>query len=105
MNGQLGDGTLVDKRTPVQVTGLVNCGSHFCGRTLLSRGKIGWYGMGMGQNSNFQLGDHTQINRSTPIQTAGLTNAVAVAGGAYHSRHLNQTVRSGHGAIMHGAGW
>ncbi|MBI5778435.1 MAG: putative Ig domain-containing protein [Planctomycetes bacterium] len=84
--GQLGDGTMTPKSTPVQVTGLTNIiaiagGSYHSIAALSSDGTVwtwgnNWYG---------QLGDGTTTNRLTPVQVSGLTGAIAIAGGGSHS--------------------
>lgn len=85
--GQLGDGTTVDRNTPVAVSGLsrdvvaLAAGAyHTC--AIMTGGSVhcwgfNWYG---------QLGDGTTENRTTPITVTGLTgNASAVAVGGGHT--------------------
>ena len=89
-NGQLGDNTATDRRTPVttfaggtnwkQVSG----GYH---TTAIKTDGTLW---GWGYNGNGQLGDNTIINRSTPVTTfAGGTNWKQVACGGFHTVALN----------------
>lgn len=87
--GQLGDGTLINKTTPVTVSGLTSgiisidaasIGSHICSINSVGGTKC-W-----GLNSSGQLGDGTTINRLTPSTVSGLTSGiVAVAAGAAHT--------------------
>ena len=82
--GQLGDGTTIDRSTPVYVVGLddgvqsITVGyDHTCALTA-GGGVMCW-----GQNETGQLGDGTTTQRTTPVDVAGLTSAVqtVAAGG------------------------
>ncbi len=84
--GQLGNGTFVASRTPVQVTGLTSGvqavwtgRDHTCVMTTGGAVKC-W-----GNNTKGQLGDGTKINRPTPVQVVGLTSAAKAitAGGDF----------------------
>lgn len=84
--GQLGDGTTLDRYTPVAVSGLasgataVTVGtSHACARTLGGGVKC-W-----GYNAEGQLGDGTTTDRPTPVSVGGLTSSVSAvsAGGNF----------------------
>ncbi len=84
--GQLGDGTTIDRPTPVPVTGLtsgvaaVAAGRHTCALTAAGGVKCwGWNGYG-------ELGDGTTTERTTPVDVTGLASgvaAVATGGGSY----------------------
>jgi Regulator of chromosome condensation (RCC1) repeat/PASTA domain/Divergent InlB B-repeat domain len=70
--GQVGDTTTTERRTPVDVSGLTSgvtaiaAGDlHSCGVT--GEGRIKCWGW----NANFQLGDGTNFNRSTPVEVIG----------------------------------
>jgi hypothetical protein len=90
--GQLGDATLVDKTTPVPVTGLssdviaVTAGAfHSCALTIAGAVKC-W-----GSNSWGQLGDGTNMAATTPVAVEGLTSGVvAITAGRYFTCALTE---------------
>lgn len=79
--GQLGDGTLVSKSTPVKIMSDVSSISagHAYSLVLKSDGTL-W---GFGSNEVGQLGDGTTTNRPTPVQV--MTDVYAVSAGLAHS--------------------
>ena len=85
--GQVGDGTLVDAWTPVDVSGLTSGvtqvatgGDHTCALTT-SGGVKCW-----GANFNGQLGDNSTTNRPSPVDVSGLTSGVVqIATGTFHT--------------------
>src|SRR5262249_20622054 len=86
--GELGDGTKVDRNTPVAVGGLANVtalgGGAYHSLAVLADGSVrSW-----GGNSIGQLGNGTEADSSTPTVVSGLTNVQAVVGGFYHSLAL-----------------
>ena len=85
--GQLGDGTLIDSRTPVDVSGLSNGIAaistglyHSCAITKAGGAKCwGYNGLG-------ELGDGTDIDRLMPVDVVGLSSGVAsIASGNQHT--------------------
>ena len=84
-NGQLGDGSVVSKKTPVFITGLTGMTSVAVGSghsvALKNDGTV-W---AWGNNDNGQLGDGTLASRNTPAKLSGLAGMVAVAAGAGHT--------------------
>lgn len=95
--GQLGDGTTIDRTTPIQVKGLTDViaiaadspsKSVFTGHTvaLKSDGTVWTWGW----NAGGQLGDGTTIGRTTPVQVKNLTDVVAIAAGQGHTVALKR---------------
>lgn len=80
-NGQLGDGTTIQRSSPVQVGGLTNVTAVSVGDAhtvaLRNDGTV-W---AWGKNSNGQLGDGAIIQRNSPVQVTGLTNVTAIDAG------------------------
>lgn len=96
-DGELGDGTTVDKSNPVSVIGLgsgvldINSGYwHTC--ALLETGAVKCWGY----NADGEIGDGTTSNKLEPVDASGLTSGVkAIAAGEYHTCALmgNDTVK------------
>ncbi len=89
-HGQLGDGTTVDRSTPVEVSGLIRDVTaivvgdfHSC--ALLRTGGVKCWGL----NTPGQLGDRTTRDRSTPVDVVGF--GVAKATLAIVSRSVRVT--------------
>lgn len=89
-SGQLGDGTIEPRLTPVIVSGLNNIGALAVGHNgqhalaLKSDGTV-W---GWGTNSSGQLGDGTRVWRPAAVQVEGLTGVAELATGRTHSLAL-----------------
>ncbi len=81
--GQLGDGTNVDKSTPVPVFGMSNADEvaggldHTCAR--LSSGSLECWG----GNTFGELGDGSTTDRWTPVPVVGISDASQIDGGSY----------------------
>jgi alpha-tubulin suppressor-like RCC1 family protein len=93
--GQLGDSTLADRYTPVDVVGLASGtvavslgGEHGCAITSVGRVKC-W-----GSNFHGQVGDNTTSTRLTPVDVSGLVGATAIAAGGSHTCAID-----GNGAV------
>eukprot|EP01052_Picozoa_sp_SAG31_P014159 SAG31_NODE_870_length_11338_cov_14.525047_11_plen_1486_part_01 len=88
--GQLGDGTYIDRPTPVEVVGVgADNQAVAAGYThtvyLKTDGRV----FAAGLNDVGQLGDGTYINRSTPVEVVGVgADNQAVAAGGMHTVYL-----------------
>ena len=78
-SGEIGDGTLTNRRTPVAVSGLTGVTAVAAGQAnslaLKSDGTVSAWG----RNNYGQLGDGTTTNRLTPVAVSGLTGVTAIA--------------------------
>jgi alpha-tubulin suppressor-like RCC1 family protein len=95
--GQLGDGTIIDRTSPVLVcaTYTTSCTEYLTGVIAITGG--GFHNLALksdgtvwawGYNAYGQLGDGTATDRLTPVQVQGLTGVSAIAGGVFHSMAL-----------------
>jgi alpha-tubulin suppressor-like RCC1 family protein len=86
--GQLGDGTIVFKSSPVQIGSLTNwamAGGGVSHSLALKTDGTLW---SFGDNTVGQLGDQTTITKSSPVQIGSLTNWAMAGGGVSHSLAL-----------------
>src|SRR6266478_1004430 len=95
--GQLGNGTVTNSNTPVQVLGPGGVG-NLTGVTALAVGggqnqhslalKSDGTVWAWGYNGQGQLGNATNTTSNTPVQVLGLSGVTAIAGGVFHSLAL-----------------
>jgi alpha-tubulin suppressor-like RCC1 family protein len=86
-SGQLGDGTIATKSSPVQVVVYANnwnsVGNGYNNTAAIKKDGTLWM---MGSNANGMLGDNTTVHRSSPIQTVAFgTNWSSVTCGYFHT--------------------
>ena len=96
IEGQLGDGTVTDRTTPVAIvmpggvtfTAIAAGDNHTCGLATTSAVAYCW-----GKNSAGQLGDGTTTDRTTPVAVSmpGGVTFTSLAGGYFHSCGLATT--------------
>jgi len=84
-SGRLGDGTTVDRLTPIQVAGLTGVAAIAVGDDHAVALKTDGTVWAWGDNEDGKIGDGTTVERRTPVQVAGLTNVAAIAAGYYHT--------------------
>jgi len=78
-NGQLGDNTLIDKHTPVQV--LTNVTDIAAGRTHTIALRLDGTVWTWGGNGRGQLGNGTTVENHIPTQVDGISDVIAVTAG------------------------
>ena len=84
-SGQLGDGTQIDRSTPVQVTTMTNVAAVAAGGSHTMIVKADGTLWATGRNEKGQLGDGTTEDKSTPVQVTTMANVAAVAAGGAHT--------------------
>ena len=80
--GQLGDGTTVNKSSPVQVGTLTSWSQVSAGSSRALAIKTDGTLWAWGAGASGQLGDGTTVNRSSPVQIGTLTNWSQVSSGS-----------------------
>ncbi|MBK7695146.1 MAG: hypothetical protein IPI30_12735 [Saprospiraceae bacterium] len=84
-SGKLGDGSLVDKDSPVQIGNNSDWreinGGHYHSLGIKSDGSLWTWG----DNSFGQIGDGSLIDKSRPVQIGNNSDWLEVKGGAFHS--------------------
>ena len=84
-NGQLGDGTLLNRYQPTRVHGISSAVSVVAGEqhacALLANGSVRCWGL----NTSGQLGDGTTAQRTRPAEVEDLVDVVAIAAGRLHT--------------------
>jgi hypothetical protein len=83
--GAIGDGTVVNRLTPVAVPGLtgvtqISAGDYYSLALRSNGGVVAW-----GYNGYGEIGDGTVVHRLTPVAVSGLTGITRVSAGADHS--------------------
>jgi RHS repeat-associated protein len=83
--GQLGDGTSTNRRTPVQVSGLSGATAISAGGDHSLARKSDGTAWTWGWNGDGQLGNGANSISYTPVQVSGLSGVAAIAAGGFHS--------------------
>jgi alpha-tubulin suppressor-like RCC1 family protein len=79
--GQIGDNTIINRSSPVQIGGLTNWALVGTGDNHTASVKTDGTLWTWGSSSWGQIGDNTIINRSSPVQVGSLTNWYQVSAG------------------------
>ncbi len=87
-DGELGDATIINRKTPVQISGFAGLRQIAGGGVHSLTVKLDGTVWAWGFNGEGQLGDGTYISRVAPVQVSGLTGMTQVAGGNSHSLAL-----------------
>jgi alpha-tubulin suppressor-like RCC1 family protein len=87
-DGELGDGTIINRSSPVQAAGVTGAlgisAGYMHSLAVLTNGTV----LSWGFNADGELGSGTTNQRSTPLAVTNLTGVTAVAAGQFHSLAL-----------------
>jgi alpha-tubulin suppressor-like RCC1 family protein len=83
--GQLGNGSLVNTPTPVQVSGLTGITDIYSGYIYTCALTTAHTVKCWGDNTYGQLGDGTTIQRLTPVNVIGVSNVIAITASLDHT--------------------
>ncbi|MGC4109078.1 MAG: PKD domain-containing protein [Nocardioides sp.] len=89
-DGQLGDGTRTNRRTPVTVQGVTDAVSIDGGRDMTYAIRADGTMLAWGDNSDGEIGDGTTTDRLTPVPVPGMTGVASIAPGRDHVLVLRQ---------------
>ena len=93
-SGQLGDGTVFNRSSPVQIGALTNWAQVAAGYQHTASIKPDGTFWAWGNNGSGRLGDGTVVNRSSPVQIGALTNWSQVSANGDHTTAILQGVTS-----------
>jgi alpha-tubulin suppressor-like RCC1 family protein len=80
--GQLGDGTIANRSSPVQIGALTGWAQAFGGNSFSAAVKTNGTLWVWGNGSSGKIGDGTTVDKSSPVQIGALTNWLQVSCGA-----------------------
>jgi alpha-tubulin suppressor-like RCC1 family protein len=83
--GQLGDGTAINKSSPVTALGACNWKQVAAGNNITLAVNTEGEAWAWGINATGQLGDNTTVNRSSPVSVVGGFTDWCQVSGSYHS--------------------
>ena len=88
-SGMLGDGTTVDKSSPVTVVGGITNWTQLSASRVHSLGIAGGVAYAWGEGSSGRLGDNSTVDKSSPVTVVGgITNWSQVSAGEFHNLGL-----------------
>jgi alpha-tubulin suppressor-like RCC1 family protein len=90
--GRLGDGTVANRSSPIQIGALTNWAQVSASSSHAASIKTDGTLWAWGANGNGQLGDGTVANRSSPVQIGALTNWAQVSAGGTHTASILQSI-------------
>ena len=88
-HGALGDDTVIDRLSPVQIGTLTNWSQVSAGNVFSLAIKTDGTLWGWGQNNEGRVGDGTTVSRSSPVQIGALTNWTQVSAGLSFGTAVN----------------